>query len=156
MIKSMTGYGRSEGRYDNRNILVELRSVNHRYCEVSVKTPKPLLRLENRLKKIVQNRFSRGKIELYISMNGSEEQVRRLTLDKALVKQYFLILEDLKRELHLEGKIGLDILTNFKDIITVTEVEEETKGIEKEVERLLVGAMDSLESMRIEEGQSIA
>lgn len=156
MIRSMTGYGRSEGIHENRNILVELRSVNHRYCEISVKTPRSLLRLESRLKKIVQNRFSRGKIELYISMNGSEDQVRRLTLDKALVKQYFLILEDLKRELHLEGKIGLDILTNFKDIITVTEVEEETKGIEKEVERLLVRAMHSLESMRIEEGQSIA
>lgn len=156
MIKSMTGYGRSEGRYENRNILVELRSVNHRYCEVSVKTPKPLLRLENRLKKIIQNRFSRGKIDLYITMNGSEDQIRRLTLDKEMARQYFLILEDLKKELHLEGKIDLGILTNFKDIITVSEVEEETKGVESEVERLLIRAMDSLESMRIKEGQSIA
>lgn len=156
MIKSMTGYGRSEGIYENRNILVELRSVNHRYCEVSVKTPKSLLRIENRLKKIVQNRFSRGKIEIYITMNGSEEQVKRLTLDKELAKQYFLILNDLKKELHLEGEIDLGILTNFKDVITVTEVEEETRGIESEVEKLLIRAMDSLESMRIEEGQSIA
>ncbi|MFQ5454658.1 MAG: YicC/YloC family endoribonuclease [Nitrospirota bacterium] len=92
MIKSMTGYGRSEGEQNNIYYVVELRSVNHRFCEISTRLQKVFVPLENKIKKMIQSRFSRGRIDVTISANGLNGENKRLQINKELAKQYCSLL----------------------------------------------------------------
>lgn len=155
MIESMTGYGRSEGSYRDLTIVAELRSTNHKYCDIAVRLPKLLLPLETVLKKQVQQRFTRGRLELSVSINGTAERSKQLDVDLELARQYFRILKDLKSKLELPGQVDLPLLMGFRDIITTAETAEATDALAAEVQALLKEAMGRLESMRRKEGRAL-
>src|SRR6266446_6878636 len=155
MIRSMTGYGRCEGHHQNRTMVVELRSVNHRYCEVMLRLPKPLLSIETEFKKLIQDRFPRGRIDCSITLNGEGESVKQLSLNRELAKQYCFLLETLKQELGLEGKVDLALLANIPDLIVVTEPPMLLEELGTAANRLLEKAMDSLDEMRQREGKQL-
>ncbi len=151
----MTGYGRSEGHHQNHTMVVELRSVNHRYCEVMLRLPKPLLSIETEFKKLIQDRFPRGRIDCSITLNGGGESVKQLSLNRELAKQYCFLLETLKQELGLEGKVDLALLANIPDLIVVTEPPMLLEQLGTAANRLLKKAMDSLDEMRQREGKQL-
>ncbi|TAK03219.1 MAG: YicC family protein [Candidatus Manganitrophaceae bacterium] len=155
MIRSMTGYGRAEGSYKGRPLVVELRSVNHRYCDVVVRLPKLLAPFEETLRKKVQERFSRGHIELSVNLNGAANAPKQFKLDLESAEAYYRILKKLKTSLHLSGEIDLTLLSHFKEIITVTETVEEAAPLARFAERMLERAMRALEKMRSEEGRAL-
>lgn len=155
MIQSMTGYGRAEGSYKGRSLVVELRSVNHRYCDVVVRLPKLLAPVEETLKKKVQERFARGHIELSVSLNGAGNTPKRFKLDLESAEAYHRILKKLKTALHLSGEIDLPLLSHFKEIITVSEQAEEIAPLARFVDRMLERAIRALEKMRGEEGRAL-
>ena len=156
MIQSMTGYGRSEGYYGNFAIVVELRSTNHKYCDVVVRLPKFLTALETSLKKRIQQRFTRGRLELAVTINGAAEQTKRLDVDLELAEQYVRILRELKTKLELPGHVDLTLLTGFRDIITVSEMVEATDALVQMIHGLVKEATGRLEAMRRKEGQALA
>ena len=155
MIQSMTGYARSERKDKGRVFVLELRSVNHKYCDISIKLPKTLLGLEGMIKKTIQEKFSRGKFDVLVSRNGSDDYTRSLVLDEELVSQYFNILQGLKKKFGLKGEIDINLLAGFSDLIKVAEVEEDQKAIEKVLMSLLQRTIDSLNKVRREEGKEL-
>src|SRR5258705_9293648 len=153
MIRSMTGYGRSEGRHQNHMMVVELRSVNHRYCEVMLKFPKLLIPIETEFKKLIQDRFLRGRIDCSVTLNGEGKPMKQLSLNRELAEQYFSLMETLKRDLGLEGRLDLSLLAGIPDLIVVAEPPMLVEELGKATKKLLSNAMDSLDAMRQLEGK---
>jgi uncharacterized protein (TIGR00255 family) len=156
MIESMTGYGRSEGSYRDFLMVAELRSTNHKYCDITVRLPKFLLPLEAPLKKRLQERFTRGRLELAVTVNGAAGQTKRLEVDLELARQYARILKDVQTKLGLPGQVDLGMLMSFRDIITTAELEEATDELASKIQGLVKDAMGRLEAMRRKEGQALA
>lgn len=152
MIKSMTGYGKGEGG----GYVVEMRSVNHKFLDLSMKIPRSMAALEGRIKKAVGDRFSRGRIDVYITQSAGEAAGRSIRLDAGTASSYVAALTELKGRFGLAGDIDLGMLAGFKDII----IEEETPVDMEDVWAAIAGplddCMDALDDMRAREGESLA
>lgn len=157
MICSMTGYGRKEARTADSVFAIEIRSVNNRFIDVQARTPRDLAVLEPRLKKAVQERFSRGRFDLSISRNGNGEKPGALALDYELAEKLTGHLKGLKERLSLSGEVDLALLLGvFPDLITREEVREDVESLWQVLSRGLADAMADLQSMRAAEGAALA
>lgn len=157
MIKSMTGYGRAESFLDGRKMVVEIKSLNHRFLEIYIRLPSALSQLEMEIKKKIGDRFSRGRIEAGIRMDSGQEEGLELELElnRPLVRQYYDLFKKLKEEFSLAGDINLEMLAGMKDIITPVEKESNMETVWLNLEKTLEEAMNGLESMRKKEGESL-
>ncbi len=155
-MQGMTGYGRAEGRFRGRSLVVELRSVNHRYCDLAVRLPKHLSPFEETVKKKVAARFVRGHIEVSVSFNGTSAGLKRYELDLPSAEAYYRILKKLKAALHLKGEVDLGLLSYFKEMITVSEPVEPLESVRPVFDRTLNRGILALEKMRREEGRGLA
>ena len=156
MIKSMTGYGRRDGAWSSGSVTVEVRSVNHRFCEVVTRLPRALSSLEDQLKRDVLQRTLRGRIELTVSLQGERNGLRTLSLDRSLAKQYHRALRALQKEAGVPGAVDLSLLAGFRDIIAVTEQPaSEDRQLKQLIRRLLRGALSDLDGMRCREGRAL-
>jgi len=155
MICSMTGYGRAEGRHQGTPIVVEVRSVNHRYCEVVSKLPRSLQAYEERFREFVQARLTRGRIDVSVTFNGERDPGRGLRLDRDLARRYLALLKELQRELKLAGTPDVALLASFREIIKPAELAGEDRGAVRAVERVLARALKALASMRRHEGRAL-
>ena len=156
MITSMTGYGRREAVWRGGSVVAELRSVNHRFCEVVIRLPRALSSLEDDFKRRIQRRCTRGRVELAVSLHGGKDSGRTISLDRSLAKQYHRLLGDLKQDLRLGGTIDVALLAGFRDIVSVSDqpvVDRRMTGI---VRRLMTGALADLDAMRRREGAALA
>lgn len=150
----MTGYGRAEGTRNGCTLVVELKSVNHRYCEVAIRLPKSLSNIEEAVKKQIQHHITRGRIEF--SANLSTIGSRNFQLDLDAAGAYYQALKTLKDRLHLVGEIDVSILHSFREMITTTEPTEVTKPIAPLLMKTLSSALQALEKMKRAEGQALA
>ena len=155
-IKSMTGYGRREATWEGGTVTVELRSVNHRFCEVVVRLPRSLLSFEDELKRMIQQRCARGRVELSVSLSRGKEAGKSLTLDRTLARQYHGLLRNLQRELRLGGSIDITLLAGFRDMISSVDHPVEEGRLKQRIKRLLGGALSDLDTMRCREGAALA
>ena len=152
MMKSMTGYGRGEWQGEGRRVEVEIRSFNHRYCDVSPHLPRRLNSLEGQIRNLIKQRISRGRIEIFVQSDTSSLTDQKLELDLNLARDLHLALKALRENLALPGEIRLETLANFKEIFNRKEV---AMDLEKEwisVQAALEEALRGLEGMRREEG----
>ncbi|MGA2193468.1 MAG: YicC/YloC family endoribonuclease [Nitrospirota bacterium] len=152
MIKSMTGFGKGEGG----GFSVEMRSVNHKFLDLSFKLPKGVLPLESRLKKTISGKFARGRIDVYVTRCAGEESLRGLKLNSDAARQYIGLLSELKTTFDLPGEIDLNLLTSFGDIITAQEVSEDIESAWTQLEAALLLSIEALDRMRVEEGEALA
>ena len=155
MIRSMTGYGRAEGRHKGTPIVVEVRSVNHRYCEVVAKLPRTVQAHEERFRSLVQAHVARGRVDLSVSFNGERDPGRGLRLDRVLARRYLALLKELQRDLGLAGTPDVTLLASFRDIIKPAEVAAEDCAAVRTVERIVSRALKALASMRRREGLAL-
>lgn len=153
MITSMTGFGRRQAPWLEGTITVEARSVNHRFLEIVVRLPKSMGALENRLKKAIQGHCARGRIELTVSIQGTQEGTRSLHLDGEMAKQYHDALRSLQRRLRLGGTIDLRLVAGFRDLFVLSEQPANDPKLEKLIERLGKQVIKDLVTMRKKEGQ---
>lgn len=156
MIRSMTGYGRSEAGEAGNRFVLEIRSLNNRYLDIQVKTPRGLAFLEPRVKKTVQDRFSRGRFDVSITRAEDRGQTGRLTVDEELAGQYVGILKDLKKRFGLAGEVDLSMVAGFQDLFTVTEAQEDAEALWQVLSGALSHALDELARMRSGEGAVLA
>ncbi len=157
MMKSMTGYGRREGTWKGGAVTLELRAVNHRYCEMVVRLPKMLSSLEDGIKRAVLRRILRGRVEASVALQGQPEGVKTLSLDRPLAKQYYRAFRELQRQLGVPGAVDLAMLAGSRELITVTERPlGEDRQLTRTVLRLVGGALSDLEAMRRREGAALA
>jgi uncharacterized protein (TIGR00255 family) len=156
MLLSMTGYGRAESRDGGRNLYVEIRSINHRFAEVSVRLPKTLASLETRVRDRVAERLTRGKVTLAVSLDGEEGDLGKLKVDVEVAKRYAAILRDLKDKLQLTGDLDIGTFVGLPDILTW----EKSDLAEEEGWRILGPpldrALDDLLAMKRREGEILS
>ena len=156
MIKSMTGFGRSEYTDGKRNITVEIKSVNHRYSDISVKMPRRYGFAEDKVKNAVKERIRRGKVDVSIMVENITENDVNIKLNTMLARQYYENLLELRKEFAVEGDITLQFLAGLPDVMKAipdaTDEEEITKAILIPVSEAAI----NLEKMRAIEGEKLA
>lgn len=154
MIKSMTGYGRAEAIINDKNVSIEIKSLNHRFLEIFVRLPGVFSPLEPEVKRKVTDRFARGRIEISIRRDAdqSANSEGRLELNMPLIRNYYGMLSALKQEFQLKDEINLGLLLGIKDAVTVAETEIDLAQVWGSLQAVLEEAMDNLENMRAQEG----
>jgi uncharacterized protein (TIGR00255 family) len=156
MIKSMTGYGRGEAVLEGKKIVTEIKSFNHRFSDISVKLPKRFSPLETEVKKLVNNRTTRGKIDLTIQFENTLEDTFNLAVNLPLARTICELLDTLKKELNLSGDINLSTILSFKDIISPEREVCETQSDWEAVKHSCEEALNALQLMQDMEGTEIA
>ena len=149
MIKSMTGFGRSEYTDGKRNITVEIKSVNHRYSDISIKMPRRYGFAEDKVKNAVKERIRRGKVDVSIMVENITENDVNIKLNTMIAKQYYENLLELRKEFSVEGDITLQFLAGLPDV-------EDEEEITKAILIPVAEAAANLEKMRAVEGEKLA
>ena len=152
MIKSMTGYGRAETVWEGKNIVVESKSVNHRFLEISLRLPAVLYPLEMEFKKKIGEKFKRGRIELFVRLEGEGADISKVNLNLEIARNYFDVLNRLKDEFGIQGQIGLKELTGFRDIFSLPADVKPSPEFLNQVEDTLQETLAMLMKMRQDEG----
>lgn len=157
MIQSMTGYGRSEGACRGVTFKVEIRSVNHRYCDITVKLPDELMRLEQRVRSAISSRFSRGKFEISISPVGASVKDVRPLLNFPVITQSQSIISELSKifNIHFDirKEIGLSDILALKNFVTFPGADYNDPEIDEPLMKIVNKSLDDLTGMRLREGR---
>ena len=151
MVKSMTGFGKSTLSKEKREYQMEIKSVNHRYLDITIKMPKTLSYLEDEIKKEIK----RGKVDVYITYENGSQEGRNITINKELAKLYINQLKELAQEEQISDKIEVMEIAKLPDILSI-KVDEEDEKIKQEVIELTQEATDKISQMRKTEGEKIA
>jgi uncharacterized protein (TIGR00255 family) len=151
----MTGFGRAEGNTSLGKVVVESRSVNHRYCDINIKLPKRLSLFENRIKEIIRSQVSRGRIDISFRLDNLGEEKVQLSVDFDLAHQYYQVLQDLKEKLQLKDEVTLNLLAGAKDLITVKEESGDIEPYWQEVLLILKQSFKYMDDMKRLEGESL-
>jgi len=152
MIKSMTGYGRVDTLCGGRSIVVEAKSVNHRFLEIALRMPAVLNPLEMEYKKKIGERFKRGRIDVTIRLEGEGTDTSRLNLNMEVARDYFNVLSRLKNELDIQEPISLKSLISFRDIFTPPAETQLDADFLNHVGQTLQESLTLLANMRQDEG----
>ena len=156
MIKSMTGYGRAREVRNKRDITVEVRSVNNRYLDCTVKMPRMYSFAEDAVKQCVQKAISRGKVDVFITVDASAADVAKVTVNRELAAQYAAALAELSEVCGTEAKVTAEQLSRFPDVLTVTKAEEDLESVGADICEVLGEALTSYNAMRATEGKKLA
>lgn len=156
MIKSMTGFGRSEYTDGKRSIIVEIKSVNHRYSDITFKMPRRYSFAEDRLKAAVKDIARRGKIDVSIMVENITEDDTNVKLNTMVARQYYENLKELQREFNLSGDITLQFLSSLPDVMKAIPDVEDEEEIFKSLEVPVLEAAKKLDGMRTLEGAKLA
>ncbi|HUL23576.1 MAG TPA: YicC/YloC family endoribonuclease [Thermodesulfobacteriota bacterium] len=155
MLKSMTGFGRGEGDTTLGKMVVESRSVNHRYSDINVKLPKRLNLFENRIKEIIRSQVSRGRIDVSLRLENFGEEKVQLSVDLDMAEQYYRVLDDLKQKLRLKDEITLSLLAGAKDLIVAKEELGDIEPYWQEILPVLKQSLKNMDDMKRLEGESL-
>lgn len=151
-MKSMTGYGEGSQNIKGAKLTVQIRSVNHRHLDLQVRAPREFLSFEEDIRKLVRQKISRGRIDLFVNRNVAKGQSRKLEMDEALVGQYIAGVSQLKKKFKLAGDIGVAMLSTIPDVFHVREVEIDAASERQAVLKALSVALKKLEQSREREG----
>ena len=157
MIKSMTGYGRARQELHKRDITVEVRSVNNRYLDCAVKMPRMYTFAEDAVKKHVQQAMSRGKVDVFITVDATAADVSKVAVNGDLAAQYAAALRELAAVCGAEGyQPSPETLARFPDVLTVTKEDEDLETVSADLCAVLDQALDAYNAMRAVEGKKLA
>ncbi len=154
-MKSMTGYGKSSLTKENREYQVEIKSVNHRYLDISVKMPKILSYLEEQIKKEIATKIKRGKVDVFITFENNSEEGKDIKINKELAKIYINQLKELADEENLTKEIPVIEIAKLPDILTI-KINQEDEKIKQELLDTVSNAVENLDQMRKVEGDKIS
>ena len=156
MIKSMTGFGRGEYTDGKRSIIAEIKSVNHRYSDITVKMPRRYTFAEDKIKNTVKDKIRRGKVDVSIIVENITENDVNIKLNSMLAKQYYDNLTELRGEFDLSGDISLQFLASLPDVMKAIPDVEDEEEITKSILIPVAEAAANLEKMRAVEGEKLA
>ncbi|OLS42048.1 YicC/YloC family endoribonuclease [Bacillus sp. MRMR6] len=155
MVISMTGFGRSKVQSQAFSVNVEVKTVNHRFCEINIRMPRQLLMLEDKMKKKITQHLRRGRVEVFVTIEGDAAITRKVQVDWKLLEEYFHFLNQAREKFHLEGQVTLQDLLNRSELIHI--IEDEAGNVE--LENLVLTAIEEaalqLKQMRTDEGKEL-
>ena len=155
MIKSMTGFGRSEIVKGNRKISVEIKSVNHRYLEASIKMPKKLNVFESRMRDLLKKYAARGKIDIFINYEDDSENQVNLKFNQNIADEYMAIFNNMSEKYNLKNDMTVGGLARFPEVITMDEVQEDEEELWHFIEEAMKAALEQFVNTRILEGENL-
>ncbi|WP_223700975.1 YicC/YloC family endoribonuclease [Sutcliffiella deserti] len=155
MVKSMTGFGRSEKNTDSYRIVVEMKSVNHRFCEINIRMPKLLLSLEDKIKKLVSIHLQRGRIEVFLTIDGHGLSKKEVKVDWELLNEYIQSLQRVKDRFQISSSFQINDILQLENVLTVTEEENIQNDLEEQLLENVHIALKQLVSMRSAEGEQL-
>ena len=152
MVKSMTGYGRARQTLHGRDITVEVRSVNNRYLDCTVKVPRTYIFAEDAVKSRVQKAVSRGKVDVFITIDATAADETVVAVNEPLARGYYEALTKIRDMFSLEGELTDAVLAKFPDVLTVTKAEEDLESVAGDICAVLDEALEAYNAMRAVEG----
>ena len=155
MVKSMTGYGRAEETVNGCTITVELRSVNNRYLDCNVRIPRLFLFAEDAIKSRVQNTISRGKVDVFVTLDNAGAEKVQVSVNKSVADGYYAALTKLAEEYHLSNDISVSLLSRFPDVLLAEKAEEDVEQMAKDICAVLDRALADFDQMRTREGERL-
>ena len=156
MVKSMTGYGRGEAVLNGRSITVEVRSVNNRYLDCTVKLPRLYIFAEDAIKTRVQNSISRGKVDVFVSLDNAEAEEVVISVNKPVADSYYAALTALRDQYQLKDDISVSLLSKFQDVLLVEKSQEDMEAVAADICAVLDMALADYTEMRAREGEKLA
>lgn len=154
-MRSMTGFGRAKLEKNNRIYGIEIKSVNHKYSDISIKLPRSLNYLEDSIKKQISSKVARGKIDVFVTFENYSEQGKEVVINEELVKEYMEKFKLLAEQNNLSMDIPVTEITKLPDVLTLKETEEEEDTIQNELLECLEQAINNFVEMRTIEGNKI-
>jgi len=156
MLKSMTGFGKSEGQTSLGKLYVEIRSVNHRYCDINLRLPKSLMVFENRIKETIRSFVSRGRIDAVFKFENTTGEKVQLFVDLFLADEYYKAFQILKEKFNLKDDINLQMFLASKDLITVKEETIDMEPYWEEIIPIVKRSIEEMDIMKKKEGEFLA
>lgn len=156
MAISMTGFGRGECKNESFHFIVECKSINHKYTDISIKLPRKISFLEDKVRQVAKDYIKRGRVDIFIKLDLIGESDVSLNLDINIANQYYNILKKIKEELNVIDDISVLSIAKFPDVVKVEEKEEDEDEIWKTLEAALSDALKNLAEMRAEEGTKLS
>ena len=154
MIRSMTGYGRGKYSIDGREYTIEVKAVNNRYCDISVKLPRSITYLEEKIKQEVSNVVSRGKVDVFVTFYNNSTKGKKITFNNELASIYIDELRKMANENNINQEIQVTEISKFPDVLTI-ENEEDEELIWNELQNPLKEALDGFIAMKQAEGEKL-
>lgn len=155
MIKSMTGYGGAKGASAEYELSVELKSVNNRFSDISVRTPRGFMFAEDAVKAAVQSRISRGKVDVFVSLSALAQNDTMVVVNQGLAAEYKKAIDKLSVELNTSGEVSAYQISKFSDVLTLEKKELNRDEALKTLLAVLGQALDEHDAMRGREGQKL-
>ena len=155
MIKSMTGYGRIQATVNNKDILVEIKSVNHRFLDINCRVPRIYGFLEDKIRFILQKQINRGKVDVYVSVINCDDNGIEVKLDKALLEGYISAMRTISEDYGITNDISVSSISKFSDIFGIKKIEEDNQLIWESVQQVLDNALSDYMDMRAFEGEKL-
>lgn len=156
MIRSMTGFGHGEVSNDkNQKVTVEMKSVNHRYCDISLKLPKKLAMFEANIRNIMKEYASRGKIDIYVSYEDLSETAVSLHYNQAMAEEYMKVFKKMQEDFNIETKITAEALAKYPEVVTIEEVQQDEEVWWELLEAALRQAAEKFVETRTIEGANL-
>lgn len=155
MISSMTGYGRYEIQENERKVLVEISSVNHRYLDLNIRMPRVLMHLEDEIRKILKEKVARGKVEVSLTYQSTSKEDIDVVVNTALAEAYLEGLRKMGSQFGLEDDLKLSALMNVNDLITFQKKATDEEEVSKIIYKGVLGALVNFTQMRMNEGMAL-
>lgn len=155
MVKSMTGYGRSVKTVNEREFTVEIRSVNNRYLDCSVKLPRVLSFAEETIKQAVKAAISRGKVDVFITQRSENAGDVKVTLNSAMAAEYVAAMRQMAQELNIREDISVALVSRMPDVFTVDRPQVDEEQLLADLMGVMNAALASFDAMRSKEGQAL-
>ena len=154
-MKSMTGYGRAKIENDTREYIVEVKSVNHKYLDINIKLPKTLFCIEDKIRKVISNKISRGKTDVFVTYINYGIEGKTILINKDIAKMYIKEIEEIATENNIASGIRATEISKFPEVLNVIVDEEDEEKIWLELNKCLEKALDNFIEMRTTEGEKI-
>ncbi len=155
MIKSMTGYGSAKGNVDGLEISIELKSVNNRFLDCSVRMPRSFLFAEDAVKSAVQRHISRGKVDVFVSVDSSQAGDMTVKVNEPLLKGYMDALHHIAEEYQLPNDLSAVSLSRYPDVLVVEKKELDAEAITAGISEIAERALNDFDAMRLREGEKL-
>ncbi len=155
MIKSMTGYGRAQGSFSGGEITVEVKSVNNRYLDCGVKLPRGYAYLEEGIKSLVQKSISRGKVDVYITINSAGADNVKISVNGPVAAGYIEAMRSLVRDYGIQDDISVSAISQFNDVFLVEKQEQDENEVKTAISSVVQNALDAFDAMRTREGEAL-
>ena len=155
MIKSMTGYGRAQGSFSGGDITVEIKSVNNRYLDCGVKLPRGYAYLEEGVKSQVQKAISRGKVDVFITINDAGADNVKFSVNEPVAKGYIDAMHRLVQEYGIQDDISASAISKFSDVFLVEKQEQDENEVKSAISGVVAEALGAFDAMRTREGEAL-